>query len=434
MVKENGNVVLSRGDYMGEYTMRKITFLFCVLMIVPTLALASGDMMSISELRYQVEAMGRWTKTYEAHGRTIEVDVPIIVPEVEEFPVFSVEPYYAVYEQHLTRDGTALEKIGEDGGCSVYAESNLFSEDGITGKVEALDLDDFKCARFYANYFSPRDDENINTKYTSEFFYPYQVCASNTYAEDNLMSLEDAEESLEKVIGYFYPEESSVLLERIELCSRLHKVKGIDDYELGDYVENYPSGTYNLSIRQMMDGIPIYTDIGSRLSLDLASDKGKKGVNSFWRKNVKIMRVRKNTFEFMNKSRFELNTVWLKRINKIEEDVPLQNVDIIINNLEKEIERGKIRRIYALKLGYCVYFSDEGENIYTIYPIWMCECDYTESAKEELKKSEQIPDERKQYYYKQLVINAQTGQIEPYLIEKQELAYCPRVITWEEVH
>ena len=36
---------------MGEYTMRKITFLFCVLMIVPTLVLASGDMVSVSELR-----------------------------------------------------------------------------------------------------------------------------------------------------------------------------------------------------------------------------------------------------------------------------------------------------------------------------------------------------------------------------------------------
>ena len=358
--------------------------------------------------------------------------MPIIVPEVNEFPVFSVEPYYAVYEQHLTRDGTALEKIGEDGGCSVYAESNLFSEDGITGKVEALDLDDFKCVRFYANYFSPRDDQNINTKYTSEFFYPYQVCASNTYAEDNLMSLEDAEEILEKVIGYFYPEESSVLLERIELCSRLHKVNGIDDYELGDYVEDYPSGTYNLSIREMMDGIPIYVDVGDRLSLDLASDKGKKGVNDFWRKNVKLWRVRDNYFEFMNRSRFELDAVWLKRVNKIEEDVPLQNVDVIINNLEKEIEKGKIRKIYALKLGYCVYFSDEGENIYTIYPVWMCECDYTESAKEELKKFEQVQDDRKQYYYKQLVINAQTGQIEPYLIKKQELAYCPRVITWED--
>ena len=30
--------------------MRKITFLFCVLMIVPTLVLASGDMVSVSEL------------------------------------------------------------------------------------------------------------------------------------------------------------------------------------------------------------------------------------------------------------------------------------------------------------------------------------------------------------------------------------------------
>ena len=106
----------------------------------------------------RLKLMGRWTKTYEAHGRTIEVDVPIIVPEVNEFPVFSVEPYYAVYEQRLTRDGTMLEKIGEDGWCSVYAESNLFSEEGITGEAKALDLDDFEQVNFNANYSSPRDD------------------------------------------------------------------------------------------------------------------------------------------------------------------------------------------------------------------------------------------------------------------------------------
>ena len=51
--------------------MKKILFALCVLLLVPTLALASGDMVSISELRQQVEAMGRWTKTYEAYGRTI---------------------------------------------------------------------------------------------------------------------------------------------------------------------------------------------------------------------------------------------------------------------------------------------------------------------------------------------------------------------------
>ena len=413
--------------------MKKIFAALCMLMIVPTLALASGDMVSISELRQQVEMMGRWTKTYEAHGRMIEVDVPIIVPEVDEFPVFSVEPYYAVYEQRLTRDGTMLEKIGEDGWCSVYAEQNLLSEEGIIGEAKALDLDDFEQVDFDANYSSPRDEHNLNTKYTSEFFYPYGIEQADTHAEDNPASLEDAVANMEKVVGYFYHEEPDVMVDRVELRSRLHKVKGIDDYNLGDYVEDYPSGTYNLSIREKMGGIPIYVDVGDRLSLDLASDKGKKGVNDFWRKNVKLWRVSNNYFEFMNKSRFELNTVWLKRVNKIEEDVPLQNVDVIINNLEKEIEKGKIRKIYALKLGYCVYFSDEGENIYTIYPVWMCECDYTESAKEELKKFEQVQDDRKQYYYKQLVINAQTGQIEPYLIKKQELAYCPQIITWESL-
>ena len=58
--------------------MKKMMVLFWTLLLFPTLALASGDMVSISELRQQVEAMGRWAKTYEAYGRTIEVDVPII--------------------------------------------------------------------------------------------------------------------------------------------------------------------------------------------------------------------------------------------------------------------------------------------------------------------------------------------------------------------
>ena len=81
--------------------MKKILFALCVLMIVPTLVLASGDMVSISELRQQAEAMGRWTKTYEAYGRTIEVDVPIIVPEVDELPIVTVQAYNPYSETEL---------------------------------------------------------------------------------------------------------------------------------------------------------------------------------------------------------------------------------------------------------------------------------------------------------------------------------------------
>ena len=92
--------------------MKKMWFVLCVLLLVPTLALASGDMVSVSELRQQVEMMGRWTANYEAYKRKIEVDIPIDIPEVDAVPIVQVSGYYAVdQEGRLTRDGTKLNRI-----------------------------------------------------------------------------------------------------------------------------------------------------------------------------------------------------------------------------------------------------------------------------------------------------------------------------------
>ena len=70
--------------------MKKILFALCVLMIVPTLVLASNGMVSVSELRQQVERIGRWTASYEAYKREIEVDIPIDIPEVNAVPIVQV--------------------------------------------------------------------------------------------------------------------------------------------------------------------------------------------------------------------------------------------------------------------------------------------------------------------------------------------------------
>ena len=119
--------------------MKKLIVTFFVLMLVPVLATASTNMVSITELRQQAENMGRWTQTYEAHGRTIEVDIPIIVPEAEKLPIITVVPYLAVEDQRLTRDGTLMEKIGEEGWYSVYEECDLLSY--INGE------EDYGCSR-----------------------------------------------------------------------------------------------------------------------------------------------------------------------------------------------------------------------------------------------------------------------------------------------
>ena len=49
--------------------MKKWIAAFFVLVFVLVLSVASADMVSISELRQQVEVMGRWTQTYETHER-----------------------------------------------------------------------------------------------------------------------------------------------------------------------------------------------------------------------------------------------------------------------------------------------------------------------------------------------------------------------------
>ena len=75
---------------MGEYTVRRFITIFFVLLLVLMLATASADMVSISELRQQVEVMGRWTQTYDTPNGEVSVDIPIIVPEVENVPILQV--------------------------------------------------------------------------------------------------------------------------------------------------------------------------------------------------------------------------------------------------------------------------------------------------------------------------------------------------------
>ena len=67
--------------------MKRVRYLLFILLFILNLATASADMVSTSELRQQVEAMGRWTQTYETPNGKVSVDTPIIVPEVENVPI-----------------------------------------------------------------------------------------------------------------------------------------------------------------------------------------------------------------------------------------------------------------------------------------------------------------------------------------------------------
>ena len=111
--------------------MKKIFAALCTLMLIPMLALANSDMVSVSELRQQVEAMERWTQTYEAHGRTIEVDIPIYIPNEKELAVYDCSAYTDYIKNPNNEDKTNVYAYNENLKELVKEESNDKSENAI---------------------------------------------------------------------------------------------------------------------------------------------------------------------------------------------------------------------------------------------------------------------------------------------------------------
>ena len=416
--------------------MKRFATMMGALLLMPTLALANSDMVSISELRQQVETMGRWTASYEAYKREIEVDIPIDIPEVDAVPIVQVSGYYAVdQEGRLTRDGTKLNRIGYD-GFDIYEEDGLMTYLGTIdadGEIKAASFEQDKTVLFLAYYNSPSNLRTHKVKYDSKVYYPYEVDADKIYAEDNPQSAAEAKAYLERVLGYFYPKsENSVALRHLEVRSRGHKVKGLDDYKLGDYVKNYPMGTYALNFCQTIQGIPVYHDVGWRL--DTTGNAPHELINDAWKKTEPIMGISDNRFEFMGDDSFEMLVRWVKEVGVIEEDVPLAPLSNIISSVEDEIKKGHIRKVYALRLGYGCYITEESPETYVLYPTWICECDYMDDPKWEIDEWAYNLEKgfNKKYTFKTFVINAQTGEMDDPYLSKKEQIFCPTIITWED--
>ena len=427
--------------------MKKMMLWLCLMMIVPTLA--SADMVSISELHQQAEAVGRWTQTYEAHGRTIEIDVPIIVPEVEKLPVVEVEAYYAIRNDRLNRENYPLTRLHTYDEKEEYKNYIIYEETGLdtylnnekqtTGELRIVNSEaGLDMADLEARYDAPTEKLTIKTKYTSQSFYPYELEAEQIYTEDNPDSLQDAINVLNGVVDYFYPEGNGAYVDQVEVRSRARKVKGIDDYKLGECVESYPMGTYRLSVRPKIEGIPIYIEISRRTRIN--QFESDDAYFKIWKKAERIMAINDMWFEYMNCNSFEFSGVWLKKRNILAEDVPLVNLETVLSVLEDKIKSGNIRNVYALELGYCAYLNEESPKSYTLYPVWFCECDYLNSASEEFVHSAIWNQEdnlhanriRNRYSYVPLLIYAQTGVMEDAWLTRSEQTYCPEVITWED--
>ena len=413
--------------------MKRFAGMMGALLLMPTLALASGDMVSVSELRQQVEAMGRWTQTYDTPNGEVSVDIPIIAPEVENMPILQVS---AVMGKDVAEEKGLHKSVDQEN-----AGAGIFYDDfDILSKLNA-DVDDaamifcenpkeIDLAFLQVSHNDPNSMRGGNWDYSSDYYYPNEMNPETLFAEENDQPLSAADDVLAALLQNYYGRENADYgVDYVEVRGKARKRAGRTKNDLGAYKKDYPKGTYYISFRQKLEGIPIYAEIGHKM----LTTNQTHITQEVALKCQRIRGIETNTLEYMDETSFILDTTWMREEKQIWEDVPLVTLDEVMQALEKKIEEGYIRDIYVLRLGYVCYLDDTSPDIYALYPAWVCDCIYANSPREQIMENIVTDAFRENFRYEQIIVDAQTCDIQAGWIDRDEGLYHAEPMTWGKI-
>ena len=410
--------------------MKRFAGMMGALLLVPTLALASGDMVSVSELRQQVEMMGRWTQTYDTPNGEVSVDIPIIAPEVENMPILQVS---AVMGKDVAEEKGLHKSVDqEDAGAGIFYDdfdilSKLNADVDDAAMIFCANPKEIDLAFLQVSHNDPNSMRGGSWDYSSDYYYPNEMNPETLLAEENDQPLSAVDDVLAVLLQNYYGRENADYgVDYVEVRGKARKRVGRTKNDLGAYKKDYPKATYYISFRQKLEGIPIYLEIGHKM----LTTNQTYVTQEVALKCQRIRGIETNTLEYMDETSFILDTTWMREEKRIQEDVPLATLDEVIQALEKKIEEGYIRDIYALRLGYVCYPDDTSPDIYALYPAWICDCIYANSPREQIMENIVTDAFRENFRYEQILVDAQTCDIQAGWIDRDEGLYHAEPMTW----
>ena len=413
--------------------MKRFATMMGALLLMPTLTLANSDMVSVSELRQQVERMGRWTQTYDTPNGEVSVDIPIIVPEVENMPILQVS---AIMGKDVAEEKGLHKSVDqENAGAGIfYDDFDILSKLNVdvdgAAMIFCANPKEIDLAFFQVNLDEPLAKRLGNWDYSSDYYYPNEMNPETLFAEENDQPLSAADDVLAALLQNYYGRENADYgVDYVEVRGKARKRAGRTKNDLGAYKKDYPKGTYYISFRQKLEGIPIYAEIGHKM----LTTNQTHITQEVALKCQRIRGIETNTLEYMDETSFILDTTWMREEKQIWEDVPLVTLDEVMQALEKKIEEGYIRDIYVLRLGYVCYLDDTSPDIYALYPAWVCDCIYANSPREQIMENIVTDAFRENFRYEQILVDAQTCDIQAGWIDRDEGLYHAEPMTWGKI-
>lgn len=350
--------------------MRKWTTLLFACLLMLMIAPARSEVVSAAELREQIQTAvdGK----YEAYDGTVSLHVPVYVPNVDEVPILRVE-----------RTNVSAESAEKLGG--LLEKNTLY---GQRAAKRSTDLT--SSASHFLSY-----EQNL---------WANDERAATVYAPNQTISLLDAEEFLKEMTsGLFGDQQIACLPYRAGLRS-------------GRPANGEGKGGYYIEAWETLRGIPIVEGVERTFS-----KQGKRGIQQALSNASWIV-----LGDYLSETDYIcVSTAMWRETECVQPDVQLCDWKRIEQTLEENVQKGRIREVYSVMLGYAVYAASdreypEGEAVYEaeflLVPTWFVECKYAENAGKELNSDIEeddldAPSYHKERGWKILLIDAQTGKM-----------------------
>jgi len=338
--------------------------LLALIALTLSAASARAELVSIVELHEQVRAMGRWTQTYQAHGRTIDIDIPIIVPDVERFPVLKAE-HMPFNEEVLSRIAERMDYDGQ------YYTGTLAGDefDGVRpGDTLKLGVSPYDGGVWIEYNRERMQDNMVSGSDTKQRQYlPWDIDAGTAYGEGNPLTYGEAVDIARRFVSGVYPEGEATV--RMIYATDMRRKIGT-----GAIVKDCLPGAYELWLSQVFRGIPVLAKVstgryrGDTVYLDGRTHPAMGELHMF--------------IHSESAAQFTADGMLRERACAVE-DVPLAPLADVIAAIEPEIEAGHIRRVYSLELGYTAYRDDADDSFAWLYPTWLLRCEFLDDPDEE---------------------------------------------------
>ena len=348
-----------------------------------------------------------WKQTYEACGRTIDIDVAIDIPDVEKAPVIRVRTADPLPEPERS------EMIRE------YKEKNKKAKKAYY----EFGSDDYETIRLEEAYpllwGTSKKNDNYSPAITQDEYDLPRYDPDRVYAENTDLTVRHAWEILDNRLKELVPG-TETKLDRVLVTGKTFWRKSKKPV--------YDKGFYTLHLSQCFHGIPVKAFIRKAYCNSLRNREENYDwfSYSYGRGAVSGAVFSDTSYYFV---------AWLyKETGTVCEDIPQLPFDAVKDKVEALIQSGYVRWINSITLGY-VQFDTEDPKEQILLPCWVVWCEYhregAQSEKEYGINDSPLMFDGNNYYYHPLVINAQTGEMIDPESTAENRAMCPDLSAWQ---